>query len=519
MGIEGGGRGGREEEEGQGGERTERSPAREGGDLRFRRSNLFAVENIRPDTSLLATVSFASLLPSRSERPATPALLANLQKMGLTAPTLIQAAAIPALLKGEDVILHSYTGSGKTLAYLLPLLSRLDPAQSHTQLLVIAPSRELAAQIASVAEELTEDTDINVVSLIGGASQQRQIEKLRWERPQVLVGTPGRVAEMVLEKRKARIGRAEMLVLDEVDMLLDDSYHGDLRMLVQAMGSLRQAVFASATGASPGVEALASNVMQGPYQIISSSSSPSSPSSTPLLDPQEEDAGDQASSLPPSIELPASLRHGILITPPVKAVDNLRRFLNTEPKPECVLVFVNDALKVPRIVEALQAKGIDAAGLSGDSNKQTRANTLARLTSGRLRVCVTTEIAARGIDIPALSHVINLDLPSSLEQYVHRAGRAGRAGRPGIVLSFSPPSTAFVLDKWSKKLKIKVERVDIAHSRLIRYDENDLPDSTPKLSRSAQRKKERMQGLGVKLRLPGLEPPEGVVEEGGEERE
>ncbi|KAM3569634.1 hypothetical protein VYU27_008269, partial [Nannochloropsis oceanica] len=281
------------------------------------------------------------------------------------------------------------------------------------------------------------------------------------------------------------------------------------------------AVFASATGASESVRDLASNVMEGPYETISSSSSPSSSSSAGQ---EEQDVGEEPSSaplLPASIELPASLRHGILITPPQKILDNLRRFLHTDPAPELVLVFVNDALKVNRIVEALQAKGIDAAGISGDNNKQTRANTLGRLTSGKLRVCVTTEMAARGIDIPGLTHVVNLDVPSSLEQYVHRAGRAGRAGRPGIVLSFSPPSTAYVLDKWSKKLRTKLERVDIAHSRLIRYDEKDLPDAAPKLSRSAQRKLERMQGLGVKLKLPELQEEEGEEEaiEGGKEEE
>lgn len=135
------------------------------------------------------------------------------------------------------------------------------------------------------------------------------------------------------------------------------------------------------------------------------------------------------------------------------------------------------------IVDYLRDKGVDAAGLHGDSSKTERALTISRLVSGQLKMVVSTDVAARGIDVPSLTHVVNLDLPSSVQQYVHRAGRCGRAGRPGIVLSLSPPSTSFVLSKFAKQLDIEVERVDIAHNRLILYDEGQLPPPKPKTVR------------------------------------
>lgn len=157
-------------------------------------------------------------------------------------------------------------------------------------------------------------------------------------------------------------------------------------------------------------------------------------------------------------------------------------------------------LQVKGLVAYLSEKGLDVAGLHGDSSKQERAHTISRLTTGKLAIVVSTDVAARGLDVPTLTHVVNLDLPSSVQQYVHRAGRCGRAGRPGIVLSLTPPSTAFVMAKFAKKLDIKVERVDIAHNRVILFDEADLPPPRPPRQ---QRQQQKEQAAAIESQTEG----------------
>ena len=324
------------------------------------------------------------------------------------------------------------------------------PTYCQVQALILAPSRELVTQIAHVAESVFRDSGYRVVSLIGGANVRNQIKHLREDRPQIVVATPGRLAELVFRLEKIKLGMVRAVVIDEVDNMMQDPYVGEIETILQA---------------TP----LFSAVSQGP------SSRAFGPGSSSELSPEESDDDDDDafdSSLPgdddinravddssdrkrqqliclasatsndPSVAsfadrycgekmwsriavdsgamLPATITHGLISTTRMRALDMLRRFLNAKPAVRSAIIFVNDPHRVEVVVRELHEMGLIAAPLHGDSSKEDRKEIIARLKDGRLRLVVATELAARGLDIPDLSHVINFELPTDAQHYVHR---------------------------------------------------------------------------------------------------
>eukprot|EP00588_Corethron_pennatum_P029511 CAMPEP_0194336122 /NCGR_PEP_ID=MMETSP0171-20130528/71928_1 /TAXON_ID=218684 /ORGANISM="Corethron pennatum, Strain L29A3" /LENGTH=684 /DNA_ID=CAMNT_0039099455 /DNA_START=159 /DNA_END=2217 /DNA_ORIENTATION=- len=353
------------------------------------------------DTEFDADSSFADLGITH------PTLLSNLEAMGCPYPLAVQRSALPPLVAGDDCLISTRTGSGKTLAFLLPLFERIlydrdDEVGNDVRVVVIAPGRELASQIAGVARTLLEGTGEGVALAIGGTSFARNVEKIRKTKPSVVVGTPGRIAELVVgaggdRKARLRATGVRAVVLDEADALLLSEPHATPTM--SAMDVLRgrrlappQMVLCSATASDLG-EDLLPRYLEEDYAVA------------------EEDVGRGVISTSPGTV------HGVVRVPARRLqLEALRRVLNADPPPRQVLVFVNSAHRVGVVVDKLAEMGVVAAPLHGGygSEKGERADVSRLFREGRIGCVVATEIAARGIDAPLLTHVINLDLPKTL---------------------------------------------------------------------------------------------------------
>ncbi|KAL7575427.1 hypothetical protein ACA910_007329 [Epithemia clementina (nom. ined.)] len=437
-----------------------------------------------------------------------PILLNNLQKMNCALPLAVQAKACPEIVLGDrDVVIGTYTGSGKTLAFLVPLVQRLfnnnmdkikNTNHHHLKVLIVAPGRELASQIVSVARQVLEGTELTAMIAIGGTTFARNLEQLRKRKPDIIVGTPGRIAELVAGRPgsggaangngRLKTSSLQALVLDEFDALLNYQPHSEpslaiLETLQQQRRRQQQqqqqehnnnmsnkidqnklvSIFCSATATDVLDSPKVANFLHSGYALamaddndafVTSSSSLSSPTV----------------SAPPAPRVSKTVIHGVVHVPHRRfLLETLRRILHTEPYPQQILIFVQDARKVERIVERLGKMGILAAPLHGgnQSEKLDRAEVNKALREGEVGIVVATELAARGLDAPLLTHVINLDLPTDASHYAHRAGRCGRGGRPGVVLNLTvDPKERKVPQKLTRQLGVELYTVEVRNGKL-----------------------------------------------------
>jgi ATP-dependent RNA helicase RhlE len=343
-----------------------------------------------------------------------PDLIRSALALGHTAPTPIQKQAVPVALAGTDLLATAPTGSGKTLAYALPLLQRLlqTPAQPRrTRALVLVPTRELAAQVGEVFRGLGRfaAAPARVAVLFGGVSVNPQMMGLRGGAD-VVVATPGRLLDL-MERNALDISRVEALVLDEADRLLDLGFSAELERVLAALPARRQNLLFSATFA-PGVQALAGGLLRDALRIEAAAA----PTQQPVI-------------VQRVIEVDAGRRTELL------------RQLIKQGGWRSVLVFVATRYATEHLARKLCDAGIPAAPLHGEMSQGQRTETLEAFKSRRSDVLVTTDLAARGIDIPALEVVVNHDLPRSATHYVHRIGRTGRAGAAGLAVSFVSAGT------------------------------------------------------------------------------
>lgn len=413
-----------------------------------------------------------------------PLLLQNLDRMNCERPLAVQDKTCPAVVSGDDVLVGTYTGSGKTLAFLVPLIQRLlaasienldDESNSSRdrglQILIIAPGRELASQIASVARELLQDTNLGVMLAIGGTTFTRNLEQIRKRKPTIIVGTPGRIAELVVGRPGDKTGRLKTtglkaLVLDEFDALLEYKPHSEptsaiMDTLKRRHGNFMQTVMCSATASDVLGSAKLSGYLRPGFQQAMADS-----------DDLLVTSGGEATT-----RVSKTVIHGVLHVPQQRlALDTLRKLLYTDPVPQQILIFVENSRKVRIVVEKLEIMGIIAAPLHGGfgSEKMDRAEVSKALREGYVGIVVATELAARGLDAPLLTHVVNFDLPTDASHYAHRAGRCGRGGRPGVVINFTTgPQERTVPKKFAAKLGVKMYTVEARNSRLSIID----PDS------------------------------------------
>ncbi|WCF09627.1 DEAD/DEAH box helicase [Paenibacillus thiaminolyticus] len=357
----------------------------------------------------------------------TEELLAKLQAKDITAPSPVQAEAIPAALEGRDILAQSQTGTGKTLAYLLPVLMKIDASHRGTQAVVIAPTQELAMQIVREAEYYGEGSGIHVAALIGGAALNRQVERLR-DKPQLVVGTPGRIRELI-EMRKLKMHEVRMIVVDEVDHLLQKGGARDTDMAIRSALRDRQLLFFSATLPQE-VRELAARFMQAPAEI----------------------------GIEPDKRMADTIQH-LYVAVERDKIDMVRRLIRLW-NPKRAIAFVNDTNRIGEWEAKLAYAGLSVASLYGDAPKQERAAVLRRFRDGQVQVLLATDVAARGLDIPDLPLVISIEPALDAEHYIHRAGRTGRMGRQGTSVNLITPQERFIMRKFERELGITIaERV------------------------------------------------------------
>lgn len=397
------------------------------------------------------------------------ALTNALLEYGIGKPSPIQAEAIPYILEGRDVLAQSQTGTGKTLAYLLPLLQRIDPDKKESQVLVIAPTQELAMQIVREGEKYGAAIGLSAIGLIGGASAARQVEKLR-QRPHLVVGTPGRLREL-LSTRKLKLHEVRSIVLDEADQIFQMGGADDVRSLLKGALRDRQLIFLSATlGAD--VRRLAEREMRDPADV----------------------------GIEPEQKLAKSTQHIYFACQQRDRIDTLRRVVR-HYNPQRAIVFVNQADTIAEVESKLNHLGLEARTLYGDADKVTRATVLSQFRSGKFRLLVATDVAARGLDIPGLELVVHLDPATDSEHYVHRAGRTGRMGRKGLSVSIVTDRQEFIMRRFSRELETPIEPRALYEGAVLTPEEAEQRRSgaarrTPKKSAGASTAERSEAGEG-----------------------
>ncbi|XP_027183364.1 DEAD-box ATP-dependent RNA helicase 47A [Coffea eugenioides] len=443
---------------------------------------------------------------SFSELGLPPLLVDRLEKEGFKVPTDVQAAAIPTILKRRDVVIQSYTGSGKTLAYLLPILSGIGPLKedsstfdepkikSEIEAVIVAPSRELGMQIVREVEKLLGPSDKKLVQqLVGGANRSRQEDALKKNKPVIVVGTPGRIAE-ISAAGKLHTHSCRYLVLDEVDELLAFNFREDIHRILEHVGRRsgtgqqgsnrsqgwqpeRQTIMVSATVPFSVIRAARSwandpLLVQAKSVATLESVSPSGPINFPGTTSNSSSSSNYQ-KLPAVQSLPPNLQHYFFVTRKQHKVDALRRCVHALDAKSSI-AFMNHTKQLKDAVYKLKARGIKAAELHGDLSKLARSTILKKFRDGEVRVLLTNELSARGLDVPECDLVVNLELPTDSVHYTHRAGRTGRLGRKGTVVSICEDPEVYVVKKLQKQLGILIQGCDFAEGKLLVTEEEKM---------------------------------------------
>ena len=375
------------------------------------------------------TVSFSQLmLPEAIVRAVT--------ELGYESPSPIQAAAIPKLLAGEDVLGQAQTGTGKTGAFALPLLARLDPAQNDPQILVLAPTRELAIQVAEAFQAYARYMPaFHVLPLYGGQSYTNQLKSLK-RGSQVIVGTPGRILDH-LERGTLKLDKLRAIVLDEADEMLRMGFIDDVQTIMDATPPGRQVAMFSATMPAP-IRAIAQKHLKNAEEI-------------------------KIASKTSTVE---RITQRYVMLDGNQKLDALTRVLEGEEY-DASIVFVRTKSATEEIAEKLGARGYAVACLNGDMNQAHREQTIRRMKASQLDIIVATDVAARGLDVERISLVVNYDIPYDSEAYVHRIGRTGRAGREGKAILFVSPRERRLLRTIEHATKQPIEPMSLPTGQVI----------------------------------------------------
>mmetsp|Transcript_56571 Transcript_56571/g.103889 ORF Transcript_56571/g.103889 Transcript_56571/m.103889 type:complete len:621 (-) Transcript_56571:148-2010(-) len=408
------------------------------------------------DSGMLEDVKFEHVVAYREIKE-------NMKADYVTHPNALQRAAFDPIADGRDVIMHAWTGCGKTIAFLMPLLQKVDPKLRAPQVLILMPSRDLAHQVFRVAEQYLAGSPFRVAIYAGGANAHRQLEKTKGVyTPHFIIGTPGRILDLAFEWRRVNLMSVRHIVLDEVDHMLQEPTLPQVLQLVDFCkdGRPLQTILASATADTPPVRRAIARLMTKPLLLR-------------LITAGGRENMVTASGA--AAELPPSLYHGVVVAPQMKRLDEVRKLFFTEPVPS-ILVFVNSPYRVKDVSKKLWERfGVPAAPLYGAQSREERTDVMKKLKDGLLRLTVATEMAARGLDIPYLTHVVNLDLPTDPLHYIHRAGRCGRAGAEGMVLNLVENQNIWVVSKITKQLGVPLSNFTIKGGEVFLMDE-DLND-------------------------------------------
>lgn len=347
-------------------------------------------------------------------------------KSKFTNPTPIQDKSIVSILEGKDVLAESPTGTGKTLTYLLPALQKIDVGKKEIQVLILASSRELVMQILEEIRIWSEGSKIERAAIIGGADVKRQLDKLK-KKPQIIVGTPGRVVELILSK-KLKVHEVRTVVFDEGDQLFSPEHQKEVDQIIKSTMKIKQVLVFSAT-LQEEVERKAKERMTDPLVI------------------RIMDDGVQKENVD----------HFYIVCEEREKLTTLRKLMNI--KDMKALAFSNNINQIEMLAAKLEYKGLAIGVLYSEKTKQEREVALKRFRDGKYPLLLATDVASRGLDIKELTHVVQLEVPKDENQYTHRAGRTGRAGQSGVVLSIVTGIEAQRLLKLGKKSAINLKEV------------------------------------------------------------
>jgi ATP-dependent RNA helicase RhlE len=377
-----------------------------------------------------------------------PKILSALEKKGYSKPTPIQLQAIPPILEGKDILGVAQTGTGKTAAFSLPILHNLAKSgisvkSGCVRALILSPTRELASQIAENIEAYGKELNLRYALVYGGVSDRGQITELQ-RGVDILIATPGRLLDLT-NQGHIRFMQVEVLVLDEADRMLDMGFINDIKKVITKIPQKKQTLFFSATMPTAIAE-LAGSILTNPIKIAVT------PESTTV----------------------ERIDQKICFVEKAKKLSLLRHLLK-KPDATSVIVFSKTKHGADDVEDFLLRNSISTAAIHGDKEQDAREKALNKFREGKIRVLVATDIAARGIDIPAISHVINFDIPTDPESYVHRIGRTARAGRQGVAISFCDPNEMLLLENVEKTINYKIP-VDHSHpySGKVQKREEDL---------------------------------------------
>ena len=371
------------------------------------------------------------------------AVCAVLDEQGITRPFPVQSAAIPEAIRGGDVLAKSPTGSGKTLAFAIPIVERLDVDAPGIQALVLVPTRELASQVTEAFQEVGGARGVRTVAVYGGVPLRGQAKAAR--EAQVLVATPGRLQDLA-DRRMISIDRVSVLVLDEADRMLDMGFKPQVDRIVRMLPTRRQTMFFSAT-LDGEVGELARRYTHFAARFDAEL-------------PDERRSGE--------------VDHHFI---PVTAENKLQTLIDLLPGNEgLALVFVRTKAGADRLVEKLRRHDVDAVAIHGDKGQAQRERALSRFDAGKVRTLVATDVAARGLDVDRVTHVINYDPPEDPDAYTHRVGRTGRAGRGGVGITLVLPEQ-----------QADVSRVARLQGHVERFEESGMTVARPRIVYSSRR--------------------------------
>ncbi|PRY21531.1 ATP-dependent RNA helicase RhlE [Aliiruegeria haliotis] len=419
-----------------------------------------------------------------------PKVLKAIEETGYETPTPIQAGAIPPALEGKDVLGIAQTGTGKTASFTLPMITMLGRGRARARMprsLVLAPTRELAAQVAENFDIYAKHTRLTKALLIGGVSFGEQ-DKLIDKGVDVLIATPGRLLDH-FERGKLLLTGVQVMVVDEADRMLDMGFIPDIERIFQLTPFTRQTLFFSATMA-PEIERITNTFLHAPVKVEVARQATTSETITQGL----------VQFTPSRRDRTASEKRTML-----------REMIKREGE-DCTnaIIFCNRKVDVDIVAKSLKKHGLNAEPIHGDLDQSHRTRTLDGFRDGSIRFLVASDVAARGLDIPNVSHVFNFDVPSHSEDYVHRIGRTGRAGRKGTALMIAVPADGKLLDAIENLVKQEIPRLD--------------PPELPKTERRSRRgdRKDREEAPRAKTEdaaeTPADTAPEKSAEKGGGRR-
>ncbi len=387
-------------------------------------------------------------------------LIKGLEKQNITEPTKVQSLTIEKIIENKDLLVNSETGSGKTLAYLLPMFEKIDTTKKDPQVLVLAPTHELVMQIANEAKQLAENSnmDVNTFAIIGEVNIQKQIKNIKSVKPHIVVGTAGRLLDLIQQK-KLKVHEVKTIILDEVDSLVTRKGEAIVEKIIKT--TLRDRQLLGFTASLDEKSESFCDYMMKDMEIIRVT---------------------DESAINPNIN------HIYIYGDRREKFTNLRKSLSAA-KAKRAIVFVNDEDSIEVINEKLNYHNYKSVCISGKMSKEDRKNAMTSFRSGKANILVSSDLSARGLDIPDVSQIFNLDFPLSKNEYLHRCGRSARGNKKGTAISIVTNQNLGVIRDYKRQFKINMKAVELKNGQFVEVDFKALKKET-KAKREEKAKQE-----------------------------